>query len=221
MSGALAHELNQPLTAILSNAQAAQRFLKRDPIDLAEMQAILNDIIDDDKRAGEVIQRLRALLKRGEAQFQMINVNEVVAETLKLAQGDLIARNVSVSTRLAHGIASVRGDRIQLQQVLLNLVINAADAMSANPQGERRLTIATAADIAGQVRVSVVDQGHGIPEDRLCRLFEPFFTTKEHGLGLGLSISRTIVAAHSGRLWAENNLGRGAALHLTLPVFES
>ena len=217
LSGALAHELNQPLTAILSNAQAAQRFLKSDSVDLAEMRAILDDIVDDDKRAGEVIQRLRSLLKRGEAQFQKVNMNEVVAETLKLAHGDLIARNVMVATSFAHGIASVRGDRIQLQQVFLNLIINAADAMAALAPEERRITIAIK-DNGDQVRVSVVDQGHGIPADRMSRLFEPFFTTKEHGLGLGLSISRSIVAAHSGRLWAENNLDRGATIHLTLPV---
>ena len=219
LSGALAHELNQPLTAILSNAQAAQRFLKSDSIDVAEMRAILDDIVDDDKRAGEVIQRLRALLKRGEAQFQKINMNDVVAETLKLAQGDLIARDVMVTTSFADGIAAVRADRIQLQQVFLNLIINAADAMAAVAPDERRMTISTQ-DIADQVRVSFADRGHGIPADAMSRLFEPFFTTKAHGLGLGLSISRTIVAAHSGRLWAENNLDRGAAIHLTLPVFE-
>ena len=217
LSGALAHELNQPLTAILSNAQAAQRFLKSESVDLAELRAILDDIVDDDKRAGEVIQRLRSLLKRGEAQFQRVNMNEVVAETLKLAHGDLIARNVMVATSFADKIASVRGDRIQLQQVLLNLIINAADAVAALAPDERRIAI-TIKDSGDQVRVSVVDQGHGIPADRMSRLFEPFFTTKEHGLGLGLSISRSIVAAHSGRLWAENNLDRGAAIHLTLPV---
>ena len=217
LSGALAHELNQPLTAILANAQAAQRFLKSDSVDLVEMRAILDDIVDDDKRAGEVIQRLRSLLKRGEAQFQNININDVVAETLKLAQGDLIARNVIVATRFADGIALVRGDRVQLQQVLLNLIINAADAMAAIAPDDRRMTITTK-DLVDQVNVSVADQGHGIAADRMSRLFEPFFTTKEHGLGLGLSISRSIVAAHSGRLWAENNLDRGATLHLTLPV---
>ena len=217
LSGALAHELNQPLTAILSNAQAAQRFLKSDSIDLAEMRAILDDIVDDDKRAGEVIQRLRSLLKRGEAQLQKINMNDVVAETLKLAHGDLIGRHVVVATNFAQGIACVRGDRIQLQQVFLNLIINAADAMAAVPPEERRITIATK-NSGDQVRVSVVDQGHGIPAEQMSRLFEPFFTTKEQGLGLGLSISRSIIAAHSGRLWAENNLDRGVTIHLTLPV---
>ena len=171
----------------------------------------------DDKRAGEVIQRLRSLLKRGEAQLQKVNMNDVVAETLKLAHGDLVARHVIVATSFAHGIACVRGDRIQLQQVFLNLIINAADAMAAVVPEERRITIVTK-NSGDQVRVSVVDQGHGIPAEQMSRLFEPFFTTKEHGLGLGLSISRSIIAAHSGRLWAENNLDRGVTIHLTLPV---
>jgi PAS domain S-box-containing protein len=218
LSGALAHELNQPLTAILSNAQAAQRFLKGDAVDLAEMRAILDDIVEDDKRAGEVIQRLRSLLKRGEAQLQKINMNDVVAETLKLSHGDLIARHVVVATTFAHGIACVRGDRVQLQQVFLNLIINAADAMAAVAPEERRITIVTK-NSGDQVRVSVVDQGHGIPAEQMSRLFEPFFTTKEQGLGLGLSISRSIIAAHSGRLWAENNLDRGVTIHLTLPAW--
>src|SRR5688572_5004926 len=208
LSGALAHELNQPLTAILSNAQAAQRLLKSDSIDLTEMHAILNDIVDDDKRAGEVIQRLRSLLKRGEAQVQKVNMNDVVRETLKLAHGDLVARHVIIATNFAPGIACVRGDRIQLQQVLLNLIINAADAMAAVAPEERQVTIAikTSGD---HVRVSVADRGHGISAEQMSRLFEPFFTTKQQGLGLGLSISRSIVAAHSGRLWAENKLDCG------------
>ena len=160
LSGALAHELNQPLTAILSNAQAAQRFLKGDSVDLAEMHAILDDIVEDDKRAGEVIQRLRSLLKRGEAQLQKVDMNEVVAETLKLSHGDLIARHVVVETTFARGIACVRGDRVQLQQVFLNLIINAADAMAAVAPEERRIAIVTK-NSSDQVRVSVVDQGHG------------------------------------------------------------
>ena len=221
LSGALAHELNQPLTAILSNAQAAQRFLKRDSVDLDEVRAIIDDIVSDDKRAGEVIRRLRALLKRGEAQLQAIDLNDVVAEALKLAQGDLSLRNISVSTTLAKDSVAVRGDRIQLQQVLLNLIMNAADAMNAIPQDERHLSIVVGSNIAGQGLVSLADRGPGIPPDRIEKLFEPFFTTKEHGLGLGLSISRSIANAHSGSLWAENNLGRGATFHLTLPTSES
>ena len=220
LSGALAHELNQPLTAILSNAQAAQRFLKRDSVDLDEVRAIIDDIVSDDKRAGEVIRRLRALLKRGEAQLQPIDLNDVVAEALELAQGDLSLRNISVSTTLAKDSVAVRGDRIQLQQVLLNLIMNAADAMNAIPREERHLSIAVGSNIAGQGLVSLADRGPGIPPDRIEKLFEPFFTTKEHGLGLGLSISRSITNAHSGSLWAENNLGRGATFHLTLPTSE-
>ncbi len=144
-----------------------------------------------------------------------------MAEALKLAQGDLSLRNISVSTTLAKDSVAVRGDRIQLQQVLLNLIMNAADAMNAIPQDERHLSIVVGFSIAGQGLVSLADRGPGIPPDRIEKLFEPFFTTKEHGLGLGLSISRSITNAHSGSLWAENNLGRGATFHLTLPTSES
>jgi C4-dicarboxylate-specific signal transduction histidine kinase len=219
LSGALAHELNQPLTAILSNAQAAQRFLKGDSVDLAEMRAILDDIVEDDKRAGEVIHRLRSLLKRGEAQFQKVHMNEVVADTLKLAHGDLIARNVMVATSFADGIASVRGDRIQLQQVFLNLIINAADAVAAVAPDERRIAI----DIKGsgdQVRVSVIDHGHGIPADRMSKLFEPFYTTKPpgRGTGLGLSICYGIVAEHGGRIEVDSTPQKGSTFRVLLPV---
>ena len=143
LSGALAHELNQPLTAILSNAQAAQRFLAQEPLDLAEVRDILGDIVDEDKRAGEVIRRLRALLKKGETQLQALDLNEVASEALALAHADFVSRGVMVSSELAPGLPAVRGDRVQLQQVLLNLIVNACDAMSASEPGERRLTIAT------------------------------------------------------------------------------
>jgi two-component system, LuxR family, sensor kinase FixL len=218
LSGALAHELNQPLTAILSNAQAAQRFLAREPIDLDELRAILSDIVDDDKRAGEVIRRLRALLKRGETQFQALDVNEIVTEALELAHGDLVAHNVTVATRFASPLSLVRGDRVQLQQVLLNLIVNASEAMNGNESAERTLTIATASDSAASILISVADRGHGIPEDRRDKLFEPFYTTKTHGLGLGLSISRSIITAHGGWLSAENNADRGATFRLVFPA---
>lgn len=217
LSGALAHELNQPLTAILSNAQAAQRFLARESVDLDEVREILGDIVNEDKRAGEVIRRLRALLKRGETQFHPVTVNEVVSEALELARGDLVARNVTVNTRLAPTLPTVRGDRVQLQQVLLNLIVNASEAMNEIKLEDRRLTIATELDGGGEIRISVADGGPGIPAERLETLFQPFFTTKEHGLGLGLPISRSIVTAHGGRLWAESKADGGATFCVTLP----
>jgi PAS domain S-box-containing protein len=217
LSGALAHELNQPLTAILSNAQTVQRLLMREPIDLAEVREILEDIVIDDQRAGEVIARLRALMRKGEASFQPLDLNEVATEVLELAHSELIERNVAVRTRLAPGLAGARGDRVQLQQVLLNLIMNACEAMSANKPAERTLTVSTAPD-GTDVLVSIADRGSGIPSEVADRLFEPFFTTKPQGLGLGLSICRSIIAAHGGRLWAEDNLDRGATFTLALPA---
>jgi len=217
LSGALAHELYQPLTAILSNAQAAQRFLASGRVDPAEFRDILADIVAEDKRAGEVIHRLRALFRQGETQFQPLDTNDLVRDTLDLAHGDLIARDIDVTTELPPGLPAVRADRIQIQQVLLNLFVNATEAMSQTAARERKLTIRTQALRDGGVAVSVADCGPGIPDTRESRLFEPFFTTKPQGLGLGLSISRAIVTAHGGRLWATNNSGLGATFHIELP----
>jgi PAS domain S-box-containing protein len=217
LSGALAHELNQPLTAILSNAQAAQRFLDREPVDLDEVRDILKDIVGEDRRAGEVIRRLRAMLRKGETQLQLLEINDVVREVLDLAHSDLIERKVTLETQLASRLPPTRGDRVQLQQVLLNLIVNGCEAMVPNRPIDRRLTIATAAGKDGGAYVSVTDRGAGIAVDQFPRLFEPFFTTKGQGLGLGLSICRSIVAAHGGRLWAANNPDRGATFCFALP----
>jgi PAS domain S-box-containing protein len=218
LSGALAHELNQPLTAILSNAQAAQRLLARAPADPVMLGEILEDIVTDDLRAGEVISRLRALLKRGEANFQPLDLNDVTREVLGLARSELIERHVTVDTRLAPDLPSVRGDRVQLQQVMLNLVLNACEAMSSRTPAERTLTVSTARDGNGFVLTAIADRGTGIPPDAADRLFEPFFTTKSQGLGLGLSICRSIIDAHGGRLWADNNADQGATFTFALPA---
>ena len=217
LSGALAHELNQPLTAILSNAQAAQRLLARDPTDIAEVRDILKDIVEADQRAGEVIRRLRALLKRGESKLVPVDMNEILGEVLELAHGDLMTRSVSVVTRYNFGLPRVSGDRVQLQQLLLNLVTNACESMNARERSQRRLTVSTSYEWDGTVRVSVADTGGGVAPDRVERVFEPFFTTKEQGLGLGLAICRTIAAAHGGRLWILNNADGGATFHLSIP----
>ena len=220
LSGSMAHELNQPLTAILSNAQAAQRFLAHDHVDLNELRDILTDIVDQDNRAGEVIHRLRLLLTKGEVQQQWLDLNDVVQEVLKLIRGDLTNQGVTVLTRLAPALPAVSGDRVQLQQVLLNLVMNGSDAMHSNPPADRRMVVRT--ELAdGGVRVSVSDRGTGIALETLEQVFEPFFTTKTHGLGLGLSVCRTIVTAHGGGLRAANNPEGGATFHFTLPVSAS
>jgi len=216
MAGSLAHEINQPLTAILSNARAAQRLMASENPDLIELRAIVGDIVDDDKRSGEIIHRLRTLLRKGEVQRGPLDVNNVVTDVLRLTRNELVNRGVVASTELAPNLPSLLGDRIQLQQVLLNLVMNACDAMDGNGGSHQLIVRTRVADGAG-VEVSVSDSGRGIPAADLERIFDPFVTSKEHGMGLGLSVCRTIVAAHGGRLWAESVDGRGATLRFALP----
>jgi C4-dicarboxylate-specific signal transduction histidine kinase len=219
MSGALAHELNQPLAIIMSNAEAAQRLLEERIPDLEEVRAILGDIVGADERAGEVIRRLRGLLKRSAPNPQPIPLNDIVRAVLQFMRGDLIRRGIAVELSLAERVPDVRADPIPIEQVLINIVGNAADAMAGNASGDRTLKIATAAE-AGMVHARIADAGSGLPVPPE-RVFAPFYTTKAEGLGLGLSISRSIVAAHGGRLWAEANEGRGATFHLCLPVAEA
>jgi len=219
LSGSIAHELSLPLSAILSNAQAAQRVLANGKADLAEVGEILNDIVSEDKRASEVIRRLRLWLKKGEVQQRPLRINKVVQDVLKLISSDLINQKVVVETELAGNLPTVSGDPVQLQQVLLNLVVNACDAMAGCDTSQRRLVIRTGIENGGSaVTVSVTDQGAGIPEEKIKQIFEPFFSTKEKGMGIGLSVCRTIIAAHRGKLWAANNLDRGATFYFSLPV---
>jgi C4-dicarboxylate-specific signal transduction histidine kinase len=219
LSGALAHELQQPLTAILCNVQAAQLLVAKDPPEFDELNEILAEIVDEDKHAGELIQRLRALLLRGEAQLQRIGMEDLLSDVLVLARGTVRERNVQITTRIDEFIPSIQGDRVELQQVFLNLILNACESMSANPARDRRIEIVAELDAQhGVVHASVLDCGRGIDPDKLEQVFEPFFTTKEQGLGLGLSICQSIIAAHGGRLWATNRSDRGAAFHFTLPV---
>ena len=222
LSGSIAHELSLPLSAILSNAQAAQRVLANDKADLAEVREILNDIVSEDKRASEVIRRLRLWLKKGEVQQQPLQINKVVQDVLELIRSDLINQKVTLETELPRNLPTVSVDPVQLQQVLLNLVVNACDAMAGCNNSQRRLVIRTGIENGGSaVVVSVTDQGTGIPEEKMEQIFEPFFSTKEKGMGIGLSVCRTIIAAHRGKLWAANNFDRGATFHFTLPVAAS
>lgn len=217
LSGALAHELTQPLTAILSNAQAAQLLLADPRGDREELGEILSDIVAADRRASDVIQRVRAMFRKGEPHMQALEMNELAVEVLQLAHGDLMTRNVVVRREFGHGVPPVHGDRIQLQQVLINLVMNACEAMAAEPVEGRALTLRTAVSPDGGAQASVIDRGPGFPAGVHDKLFEPFYTTKPNGLGLGLSISRSIVAAHGGRLWGTSTPGNGATFHLVLP----
>jgi two-component system, LuxR family, sensor kinase FixL len=218
LSGSLAHELNQPLMAILSNAQAAQRFLARSDLNRAELGDILGDIVAADQRAGEVIRRLRLLFRKGEVQLESLDPNEVVREVLKLVGNDFLNRSIAIQTELAPDLPAIRGDRVQLQQVLLNLVTNASDAMAEQAESERQLLVRTESTDGSGVRVMVRDSGRGIPAETLKRIFDPFFTTKPQGLGLGLGVCRTILTAHGGELSAENNPAGGATFCFTLPV---
>ena len=215
MSGGLAHELNQPLTAILSNAQAAQHLLANRNVDEEELGEILRDIIAADQRAGDVIRRLRALFRRGETAFERLDPHALVREVMTLAHGDLVTRGIETAFELEAGLPAIEGDRVQLQQVMLNLVMNAADAMASRP--ERLLKVQTRADAHG-VQVSFLDSGPGFSADIAEKLFEPFYTTKPQGLGLGLSISRSIVASHGGQLWGRSSGRAGAAFHILLPA---
>ncbi len=221
LTASLAHELNQPLTAILSNAQAAQRLLAVDVIDLEEVREILSDIVADDKRAAAVIHRLRRLLKKGDLDFVSLDVNEVVGEVAWLVKSDALTRHVSMSLELAPDLPCVLGDRVQLQQVVLNLVLNGLEALRPPGAGARTLVIRTARDGGAAVMVEVQDSGTGIDEKETDRIFEPLYTTKPEGLGMGLAIARTIVDAHGGRVMAANNDHGGATVRFTLPVGRS
>ena len=218
LSGSIAHEVSQPLTAILSNAQAAQLLLRNSEPDLNEVRDILGEIVADDQRAGDIIRRLRLLLKRGEVQCQPVDVNDLIGEVLKLLRSELIERGVIAHVELDSSRPILQADRVGLQQVLINLLRNACEAMAEVPREARALSIRTGVDGDGFVMISVCDTGPGIAEGELEKVFEPFFTNKEDGMGLGLSVCRTIINAHGGRIWAEHNPGCGAAFHLTLPL---
>jgi signal transduction histidine kinase len=218
LTASLAHELNQPLTAILNNAQVAQRFLDADVLDIGEMREILSDIVADDKRAADVIRRLRLLLKKGDLEYASLDLNDVVTEVARLLMNDAAIRNVAIRLDLAPALPRVRGDRVQLQQVLLNLVLNGLDAMRGDVLGDRDLVIRTFGEGTAAAGVAVQDAGPGIADQHAARIFEPLYTTKADGIGMGLAITRTIVDAHGGHVRADNNADGGATFQFTLPA---
>jgi signal transduction histidine kinase len=217
LASSFAHELNQPLAAILSNAQAAERFLAFAPPDLAELRACLHDIIEDDRRAGEVIHRVRRLLRKEPAELQPVDLNEVARNVVALIRNDALLRNVTLELRPAEGLPPALGDAVQLQQVMLNLLANGITAAANGSAAVRTVAMWTAAH-DGHVEFGIHDSGKGIAEDQLPRLFEPFFTTKSEGLGMGLTISRSIVEAHGGDISAENHPRGGATFRVWLPT---
>jgi signal transduction histidine kinase/integral membrane sensor domain MASE1 len=220
MATSLAHELNQPLTSILANAQAAQRLAYDKPEDLVELREILTDVIDQDKRAGEVIGRLRDMLRKGEIRRQPLDLNVVAQDVARLLASDALIRNVALRLDVDAQAPRVLGDPTQIRQVVLNLLLNAMDAAA---ESGRARTVKVAVRLAGRtgVEVAVSDGGCGIPAGLEEKLFEPFFTTKPGGMGMGLSIARSIVAAHGGRIWAASNPDGGATLRFVLPFERS
>jgi len=217
VAAGIAHELNQPLTAILSNAQAARRFLASENPDMDEIRDIVDDIIADDKRAGSVIHGLRAMFNRDETLPNAAHVNEAVRLVSEILAGELRTNNIVLETELAQKLPVVIGDEVQIQQVLMNLILNAMHAMSDTPEHARRIVVRTV-PANGEVQISVADTGPGISADVLQRLFEPFYTMQQDGLGMGLAICSRIVERYGGRIWAEANSDVGAIFKFTLPT---
>ena len=217
LTAAIIHELSQPLTAILTNARAGLRFIGANH-DVKEVREILEDIIDDDHRAGQVIQHLRSLFKKGEVEHRPLQFNAVINDVVSVVRADARRRNVATTLDLAVGLPLVSGDRVQLQQVLLNLVVNAFDAVADVNDRPRKVIVRTRTLGEKFVQVDVADTGPGIAPEKLGSIFQPFVTTKPGGMGMGLSVSHSIVNAHEGRLWAENGQDGGAVFHIVLPA---
>jgi C4-dicarboxylate-specific signal transduction histidine kinase len=218
LSGAIAHELNQPLTAILAYAQAGSRFLARATPDFGRIGEIFNEIVQENNRASEVIRRLYRLLRKGESKSEPLSLNDLVESTLRLLNSELISRQIKVEVALDDDLPRTSGDLVQVQEVLLNLLMNAMDAMQATTPTRRVIKVGTRASGNGTVEAFISDRGQGIAEETRNELFKPFFTTKGHGLGLGLSICSKIVKAHGGTLSIRNNEGGGATASFTLPT---
>jgi two-component system sensor kinase FixL len=218
LAGSLAHELKQPLTAILFNAQAARKFMDAQTSNTVELREALEDIVADNCRANDVLQKIRALVRKGDVELQLLDLGNVVRDVAMLVHSDALTRGVRTSFDIPDNLALICGDKVQLQQVILNLLLNAFDAVKDCPPAARVVTATVREEPGGWMRVTVEDRGQGLAVDSMERIFRPFFTTKPQGLGLGLSISRTIITAHRGRLWAENNEAGGASFHVTLPV---
>jgi C4-dicarboxylate-specific signal transduction histidine kinase len=218
LASALAHELSQPLGAILRNAEAAEIMLQAPSPDLEELRAIVTDILSDDQRAGQVIDRLRSLLKRRSVDPQPIDLSEVIGEVLALVQTDAAARHVKIAFRATPALPLILGDRVHLQQVMLNLLVNAMDALETATPDQRAIHVSTHQTDSNTIEVRTCDNGPGIADEILGRLFEPFFTTKSTGMGMGLPVSKTIIEAHKGKLWAEHGPQGGACFCFTVPV---
>jgi PAS domain S-box-containing protein len=217
LAASIAHEVSQPIAAALTNANAASRWLGAEPPDLEEVRQALGRIIRDGRRASDIIGRIRALVRKAPPRNDQLDINETMLEVIALTHSELRRNGTALQTRLADGLPLIPGDRIQLQQVMLNLVLNAVEAMSGSSETTRELLIRTEQDGPGSVLVAVQDSGPGLKPESLDRLFDPFYTTKPGGMGMGLSICRSIVEAHGGRVWAMTNVPQGATFQFTLP----
>jgi PAS domain S-box-containing protein len=217
LASALAHELSQPLSAIQHNVETAQILLQRDPLDMRLLREIIDDVLRDDRRAAEVLQRLRTWLKQGHINMEVVNINELAQDVVALVRADATIKHVAIELAVPGTLPPVRADRVHLSQVLLNLIMNAMEAVTAHTGVQRRVSVEAHVGADGCCEISVTDTGPGIPPDQLDRIFEPFVTAKPNGMGIGLSISRSIVEAHGGKLWAENGT-RGATFHFTVPL---
>ena len=217
LSASLSHELNQPLMSILSNAGAASMLLEQGKLDPGELKEILHDIIQDDKRAGEIIHGLRSMVKTEEGAVEIVAMDKILHEAVALFNSEAIIRNIKIESEIPEPLPLVKANRVQIEQVMINLMMNGAQAMEANPQANKRLVIG-ASVIDSMIRVVVRDFGSGIDPSEEKKLFEPFFTTKRSGMGLGLSLSRSIMEAHGGHVWAENNPDKGASFYFDVPI---
>jgi len=221
LAASIAHEINQPLAAVATYGGAALLWLRHDPPNIERARDALQRTIEESEHAGQIVSRVRAMVKKVPPRAAAVDINKVILEVLDLSRNELQRNGISLRTRLATDNPLVRGDRIQLQQVVLNLILNAVDAMSEPGTSPRELSIASGREEANQVLVEVRDSGRGLEAGTVDRIFDPFFTTKPDGMGMGLSISRSIVVAHGGRLWAMANEPRGAVFQFTLPVVGS
>jgi C4-dicarboxylate-specific signal transduction histidine kinase len=217
LSASIAHEINQPLGAILANAETADVILQSPKPDIPELRDIVKDIVQDDRRASEIIRRMKSLLTKTPFELKSLDLNDLVRETVELLTAVAVARKVELVSVTNSDALPILGDRIQLQQVILNLVVNGIDAMKDTPRENRIIRIRTSR-VEKFAQLSVSDRGPGIPEDKVKAIFEPFYTSKAEGMGMGLSITRTIVEAHHGLIWAKNRDHGGASFRIKLPI---
>jgi two-component system sensor kinase FixL len=217
LTASLAHELNQPLTSILSNARAALRFIEADRLDTEELKEILEDIAKDDKRAGDIIRSLRSMVKLEESEKELIEMNDLLSKTVTLFNSEAIMRNIRIEIECEDSLPLIRADRTQLQQVLINLLMNAAESMADEDYEHRKVVVKTHAVDGNGIQVAVRDYGPGVHKLELEKIFEPFFTSKRTGLGMGLSLARSIIEAHTGKIWAENDPDKGATFYFEIP----